>query len=76
MNWNCYEGRGGRVPADSFPITNVMGEDFWIAVLSVAFAEERNERRDVRGRGIVRGEFAVGAARKLRDLIMRVARAR
>jgi hypothetical protein len=32
---------------------NVTGEDFWMAVLSAAFAVERKERREARAKDIV-----------------------
>jgi len=37
------------VPADSFPITKVIGDRFWMEVLRVTLAAERKTERDVRG---------------------------
>lgn len=40
-------------PADSFPTTNVTGERCFTAWMSEVFAEERKDRRDTRGNGIL-----------------------
>lgn len=50
-----WERDGWKVPADSFPITRVIGEDCEIALLRAVFAEERKETRDARGGGIMEG---------------------
>lgn len=39
-------------------MTNVRGEDCWFALCSAVFAEERKDRRDTRGRGIISELFA------------------
>jgi len=41
------------LPAASFPTTNVTGDDCCEAFLSAALAEERKDRRDARGRGMM-----------------------
>lgn len=40
------------LPADSLPITNVIGNWCFTALFSVLFAVERKDRRDTRGNGI------------------------